>query len=246
MIVTGFSAYSRNLDWQAFRRIANDIGAILFADISHIAGLVAAEAIENPIPICDVVSSTTHKTLRGPRGAIIMCKEKFAKAIDKAVFPGTQGGPHNNMTAAKAVAFKEALSDDFKIYAKQVISNAQSLAREFLNLGYNIVSGGTDNHMFILDLSPKNMAGKEAEKALEYVGISVSRSTIPNDSRPPFNPSGLRLGTPAITTRGMKEEDMKQLAKLINETIINFDNKDRLNSIKEEVKKKAQSFPLKY
>jgi glycine hydroxymethyltransferase len=246
MIVTGFSAYSRNLDWQAFRRIANDIGAILFADISHIAGLVAAEAIENPIPICDVVSSTTHKTLRGPRGAIIMCKERFAKAIDKAVFPGTQGGPHNNMTAAKAVAFKEALSDDFKIYAKQVISNAQSLAREFLNLGYNIVSGGTDNHMFILDLSPKNMAGKEAEKALEYVGISVSRSTIPNDSRPPFNPSGLRLGTPAITTRGMKEEDMKQLAKLINETIINFDNKDRLNSIKEEVKKKAQSFPLKY
>jgi glycine hydroxymethyltransferase len=246
MIVTGFSAYSRNLDWQAFRRIANDIGAILFADISHIAGLVAAEVIENPIPICDVVSSTTHKTLRGPRGAIIMCKEKFAKAIDKAVFPGTQGGPHNNMTAAKAVAFKEALSDDFKIYAKQVISNAQSLAREFLNLGYNIVSGGTDNHMFILDLSPKNMAGKEAEKALEYVGISVSRSTIPNDSRPPFNPSGLRLGTPAITTRGMKEEDMKQLAKLINETIINFDNKDRLNSIKEEVKKKAQSFPLKY
>jgi glycine hydroxymethyltransferase len=175
-----------------------------------------------------------------------MCKERFAKAIDKAVFPGTQGGPHNNMTAAKAVAFKEALSDDFKIYAKQVISNAQSLAREFLNLGYNIVSGGTDNHMFILDLSPKNMAGKEAEKALEYVGISVSRSTIPNDSRPPFNPSGLRLGTPAITTRGMKEEDMKQLAKLINETIINFDNKDRLNSIKEEVKKKAQSFPLKY
>jgi glycine hydroxymethyltransferase len=246
MIVTGFSAYSRNLDWQAFRRIANDIGAILFADISHIAGLVAAEVIENPIPICDVVSSTTHKTLRGPRGAIIMCKERFAKAIDKAVFPGTQGGPHNNMTAAKAVAFKEALSDDFKIYAKQVISNAQSLAREFLNLGYNIVSGGTDNHMFILDLSPKNMAGKEAEKALEYVGISVSRSTIPNDSRPPFNPSGLRLGTPAITTRGMKEEDMKQLAKLINETIINFDNKDRLNSIKEEVKKKAQSFPLKY
>jgi glycine hydroxymethyltransferase len=246
MIVTGFSAYSRNLDWQAFRRIANDIGAILFADISHIAGLVAAEVIENPIPICDVVSSTTHKTLRGPRGAIIMCKERFAKAIDKAVFPGTQGGPHNNMTAAKAVAFKEALSDDFKIYAKQVIRNAQSLAREFLNLGYNIVSGGTDNHMFILDLSPKNMAGKEAEKALEYVGISVSRSTIPNDPRPPFNPSGLRLGTPAITTRGMKEEDMKQLAKLINEIIINFDNKDRLNSIKEEVKKKAQSFPLKY
>jgi glycine hydroxymethyltransferase len=246
MIVTGFSAYSRNLDWQAFRRIANDIGAILFADISHIAGLVAAEVIENPIPICDVVSSTTHKTLRGPRGAIIMCKERFAKAIDKAVFPGTQGGPHNNMTAAKAVAFKDALSDDFKIYAKQVIRNAQSLAREFLNLGYNIVSGGTDNHMFILDLSPKNMAGKEAEKALEYVGISVSRSTIPNDPRPPFNPSGLRLGTPAITTRGMKEEDMKQLAKLINEIIINFDNKDRLNSIKEEVKKKAQSFPLKY
>ncbi len=246
MIVTGFSAYSRNFEWQAFRKIADEIGAILFADISHIAGLVAAKVIENPIPICDVVSTTTHKTLRGPRGAIIMCKEEFAKAIDKAVFPGTQGGPHNNMTAAKAVAFKEALGDDFKVYAKQVISNAQSLAKEFLNLGYNIVSDGTDNHMFILDLSPKNMAGKEAEKALEYVGISVSRSTIPNDPRPPFNPSGLRLGTPAITTRGMKEEDMKQLAELVNETIINFDNEDKLKNIKEEVKKKAQNFPLKY
>ncbi|HKK54279.1 MAG TPA: serine hydroxymethyltransferase [Patescibacteria group bacterium] len=246
MIVTGFSAYSRNFEWQAFRKIADEIGAILFADISHIAGLVAAKLIENPIPVCDVVSTTTHKTLRGPRGAIIMCKEEFAKAIDKAVFPGTQGGPHNNMTAAKAVAFKEALGDDFKAYAKQVISNAQSLAKEFLNLGYNIVSGGTDNHMFILDLSPKNMAGKEAEKALEYVGISVSRSTIPNDPRPPFNPSGLRLGTPAITTRGMKEEDMKQLAELVNETIINFDNEDKLKNIKEEVKKKAQNFPLKY
>ena len=246
MIVTGFSAYSRNFEWQAFRKIADEIGAILFADISHIAGLVAAKLIENPIPVCDVVSTTTHKTLRGPRGAIIMCKEEFAKAIDKAVFPGTQGGPHNNMTAAKAVAFKEALGDDFKVYAKQVISNAQSLAKEFLNLGYNIVSDGTDNHMFILDLSPKNMAGKEAEKALEYVGISVSRSTIPNDPRPPFNPSGLRLGTPAITTRGMKEEDMKQLAELVNETIINFDNEDKLKNIKEEVKKKAQNLPLNY
>jgi glycine hydroxymethyltransferase len=175
-----------------------------------------------------------------------MCKQDFAKAIDKAVFPGTQGGPHNNMTAAKAVAFKEAQSDDFKLYAKQVISNAQSLAKEFLDLGYNIVSGGTDNHMFILDLSSKNVGGKEAEKALEFVGISVSRSTIPNDPRPPFNPSGLRLGTPAISTRGMKEEDMKQLAKLINETISNIENQESLNSLKEELKKIAQNFPLKY
>jgi glycine hydroxymethyltransferase len=246
MIVTGFSAYSRNLDWQAFRKIADDIEAILFADISHIAGLVAAKVIENPIPICDIVSTTTHKTLRGPRGAIIMCKEEFAKAIDKAVFPGTQGGPHDNMTAAKAVAFKEALSDDFKVYAKQVISNAQSLAKEFISLGYNIVSGGTDNHMFILDLSSKDVGGKEAERALEYVGISVSRSTIPNDPRPPFNPSGLRLGTPAITTRGMKEEDMKKLAELINKTISNIENQDKLDNFKEEVRKIAQSFPLKY
>ncbi|MCF7795177.1 serine hydroxymethyltransferase [Patescibacteria group bacterium] len=246
MIVTGFSAYSRDFNWQAFRKIADEIGAILFADISHIAGLVAAKVIENPIPICDVVSTTTHKTLRGPRGAIIMCKEEFAKAIDKAVFPGTQGGPHNNMTAAKAVAFKEALSEDFKEYSKQVVKNAQVLSKEFLALGYDVVSGGTDNHMFILDLTPKNMAGKEAEKALEYVGISVSRSTIPNDPRPPFNPSGLRLGTPAITTRGMKEDDMKQLADLMNEAIINFDNEDKLNSIKEEVKRIAQNFPLKY
>jgi glycine hydroxymethyltransferase len=246
MIVTGFSAYSRNLDWQAFRKIANNIETILFADISHIAGLIAAKAIENPIPICDVISTTTHKTLRGPRGAIIMCKEKFAKLIDKAVFPGIQGGPHDNVTAAKAVAFKEALSNDFKIYGKQVISNAQSLAKEFLSLGYNIVSGGTDNHMFILDLSSKGVGGKEAEKALEYVGISVSRSTIPNDSRPPFDPSGLRLGTPAITTRGMREEDMKKLAGLMNETILNINSHEKLDSLKVEIKKIAQSFPLMY
>ena len=246
MIVTGFSAYSRDFDWKAFRKIADDIGAILFADISHIAGLVAAKVIENPIPICDVVSTTTHKTLRGPRGAIIMCKEEFAKPIDKAVFPGTQGGPHNNMTAAKAVAFKEALTDDFKAYGAQVISNAQALAKEFLSLGYNVVSGGTDNHMFILDLSPKDMGGKEAEKTLEHVGVSVSRSTIPNDPRPTFNPSGLRLGTAAITTRGMKEEDMKDLAQLMDEAISNTENEDKLNSLKEELKKIAQRFSLKY
>ena len=246
MIVTGFSAYSRNLDWQKFREIADEIGAVLFADISHIAGLVAAQIIENPVLTCDVVSTTTHKTLRGPRGAIIMCKEKFAKDIDKAVFPGTQGGPHDNMTAAKAVAFKEALSDDFKEYSKQVIKNAQVMANEFINLGYNIVSGGTDNHMFILDLTPKDLAGKEAEKALEFVGISVSRSTIPNDPRPPFNPSGLRIGTPAITTRGMKEEEVRQVAKLVDKTLSNINKEEKLTEIKKEIKEYCLKYPLNY
>lgn len=246
MIVAGFSAYSRNLDWQKFRDISDEVGAVLFADVSHIAGLIAAKKIENPVPICDVVSSTTHKTLRGPRGAIILCKEKFAKQVDKSVFPGMQGGPHNNVTAAKAVAFKEAMSKSFLVYIEKVMKNASIMAQEFLNLGYQVISGGTDNHMFILNLNNINIGGKEAEKTLELVGISVSRSTIPNDSRPPFNPSGLRIGTPAITTRGMGEDEVRQIVKLIDMSLKKLGDEKIIEIVKGKVLSLCQKFPLNF
>lgn len=241
MIVAGFSAYSRNIDWQKFKAIADEVGAYTFADIAHIAGLIAAGIIDSPVPYFDVVSTTTHKTLRGPRGAIIMCKEKFAKQIDRAVFPGMQGGPHDHVTAAKAVAFAEALKPEFKEYIRQVIANAKTLAAEFINKGYKIVSGGTDNHLFVLDLTNKGLVGKEAESVLEKIGISVSRSTIPNDPNPPMNPSGIRIGTPAVTTRGMKETEMATLADLIDRALT---NKGEINILKEEVNKLCQKFPI--
>lgn len=244
MIVAGFSAYSREIDWKRFKEIGDEVGAYTFADISHIAGLIAGKQIENPVPIFDVVSTTTHKTLRGPRGAIIMCKEKFAKKIDSAVFPGMQGGPHNHITAAKAVAFKEALQPEFIQYSKQVIANAQAMSSEFINLGYKIVSGGTDNHLFVLDLSDKDLGGKEAEQVLEKIGISVSRSTIPNDPRPPFNPSGLRIGSPAVTTRGMKEKDVRLVAQYMDEAFRNNDNEEVIKSLKERVKKLCVNFRI--
>lgn len=244
MIVAGFSAYSREIDWQAFQDIATEVGAISFADIAHVAGLIAAKQIKNPVPIFDVVSTTTHKTLRGPRGAMIMCKEKYAKQIDRAVFPGMQGGPHDNMTAAKAVAFGEALLPEFKSYSQQVIKNAQKLAELLIERGYKIVSGGTDNHLLVIDLSPRGLSGKEAEQALEKVGISVSRSTIPNDPNPPMNPSGLRVGSAAITTRGMKEEEMIIIADLIDEAIDSKDNDDALQIIKTKVEKFCLRFPV--
>jgi glycine hydroxymethyltransferase len=244
MIVAGFSAYSREIDWQKFKDIADEVGAYTFADIAHIAGLVAAGVVKNPVPIFDVVSTTTHKTLRGPRGAIIMCQEKFAKQIDRAVFPGMQGGPHDHITAAKAVAFGEALKPEFKDYATQVIKNAQAMAAEFINLGYKIVSGGTDNHLFVIDLSSKGLVGKEAEKALETIGISVSRSTIPNDPNPPMNPSGLRLGTAAITTRGLKEVEVKQVVEFIDEALMNKDDEIKLQELKAKVKNLCLQFPV--
>ena len=244
MIVAGFSAYSREVDWQKFKEIADEVGAYTFADIAHIAGLVAAGIISSPVPYFDVVSTTTHKTLRGPRGAIIMCKEKYAKQIDRAVFPGMQGGPHDHITAAKAVAFGEALKPEFKEYSKQIILNAQALATELINKGYKIVSGGTDNHLMVVDLSSKGLAGKDAEIALESIGISVSRSTIPNDQNPPMNPSGIRIGTPAVTTRGMKEVEMKTIANLIDEALINKDNKEELIRLKQVVKDLCGHFPI--
>ncbi len=244
MIVAGFSAYSREIDWQAFKDIADEIGAYTFADIAHIAGLIAGKQLKNPVPIFDVVSTTTHKTLRGPRGAIIMCKEKFAKQINSAVFPGMQGGPHNSMTAAKAVAFGEALKPEFEEYSKQTILNARAMVEEFLSRGYKVVSGGTDNHLFVLDLSPKAMVGKEAEKVLEKIGISVSRSTIPNDPNPPMNPSGIRVGTPAMTTRGMKELEAKLVVSYMDEAFLNKDDEIKLEELKRKIKELCSRFKI--
>ncbi|MFH1822263.1 MAG: serine hydroxymethyltransferase [Patescibacteria group bacterium] len=244
MIVAGYSAYSREIEWQKFKEIADEVGAFTFADIAHTAGLIAAGLLNNPVPFFDVVTTTTHKTLRGPRGAIIMCQEKFAKAVDRGVFPGMQGGPHDHINAAKAVAFHEALQPEFKEYAKAIITNAKTLAEEFIKLGYKIISGGTDNHLMVVDITNKNLTGKEAEEALDKAGISVSRSTIPNDPNPPMNPSGVRFGTPAITTRGMKEAEIKQIATWINQAIENKNNLEALEKIKAEVKKMCEHFPV--
>ena len=244
MIVAGYSAYSREIDWKEFKKIADEVGAFTFADIAHTAGLIAAGLLNNPVPYFDVVSTTTHKTLRGPRGAVIMCKEKYAKQVDRAVFPGMQGGPHNHTTAAKAVAFGEILKPSFKTHAKQVIKNAKVMAEKFVKLDYAVVSGGTDNHLFILNLGAKGIGGKEAEIILNEIGISVSRSTIPNDPNPPMNPSGVRIGTPAATTRGMKEKEMKQIAVWIDEALKNREDKKVLAKIKKEVRKMCLKFPV--
>jgi len=244
MIVAGFSAYSREIDWQRFKEIADEIGAYTFADIAHVAGLIAAGELSSPIPFFDVISTTTHKTLRGPRGAIIMCKEKYAKEIDRSVFPGMQGGPHDHITAAKAVAFQEALQPEFKEYSRQVIKNAKALAQKLIDLGYEIVSGGTDNHLLVVDLRNKGIGGKEAEKILERVGISISRSTIPNDPNPPFKPSGIRLGTPAITTRGFKEVEINKVAELIDQALQHGEDEAASEKIKAEVKSLCAQFKV--
>lgn len=244
MIVAGYSAYSREIDWKKFKDIADEVGAFTFADVAHTAGLIAGGHMNNPVPFFDVVSTTTHKTLRGPRGAMIMCKEQFAKQVDRAVFPGMQGGPHDHIQAAKAVAFGEALQPDFKEYAGQVIKNAQVMAEEFKKCGYTIVSGGTDNHLMVVDMASKNLRGKDAEIVLEKVGISVSRSTIPNDPNPPMNPSGVRFGTPAITSRGMKEKEIIKVATWINAAIEHRDEPDVLEQIRKEVREMCLAFPI--
>jgi glycine hydroxymethyltransferase len=244
MIIAGFSAYSRNLDWKAFKAIADEVGAYTFADIAHIAGLIAGKAIESPIPYFDVVTTTTHKTLRGPRGAIIMCKEEFAKKIDRAVFPGMQGGPHDHMTAAKAVAFAEALKPEFQVYARQVIKNAQALSSDLIARGYRIISGGTDNHLMVVDMTSKGLGGKEAEVILDEIGISTSRSTIPYDTRKPMDPSGVRLGTAAVTTRGMGEAEMHIIAECIDSAIQNRDSKAVLEELHQKIRQVCHEFPL--
>jgi glycine hydroxymethyltransferase len=244
IILVGYSAYSREIEYEKIKTIADEVGAITMADIAHIAGLIAGEQMNNPVPIFDIVTTTTHKTLRGPRGGMIMCKEKFAKDIDKSVFPGFQGGPHENNIAAKAIAFKEALEPEFKEYAKQIKINAKVLEAEFNQMGYKLCFGGTDNHLLLIDVSTKNVSGKEAQIALDKAGITVNKNMIPDDPRSPMDPSGIRLGTPAITTRGMKETEMKMIGGWIDEAITHWQDDAKLASIKQQVIELTKKFPL--
>ena len=245
MIVAGASAYSRIIDFKRFREIADEVGAYLMVDMAHIAGLVAAGIHPNPMEYADVVTSTTHKTLRGPRGGVILTNnEEIAKKVDKTVFPGIQGGPLAHIIAAKAVAFKEALSPEFKEYQEQVAKNAKVLAEELTKGGLRIVSGGTDNHLMLVDLRPLNVTGKVAEKKLEEAGITCNKNAIPNDPEKPFITSGVRLGTPAITARGFKEEETKKVAEFILKVLKNIDNDEVITKVKEEVLKLTEKFPL--
>jgi glycine hydroxymethyltransferase len=245
MILAGFSAYSRNLDWKAFKSIADEVGAFTMADIAHIAGLVAGKAIESPVPYFDVVTTTTHKTLRGPRGALILSKDaEHAKLIDRAIFPGMQGGPHIHQIVAKAVAFGEALRPSFQTYAKDVISNAQRLASKLQDKGFSVISGGTDNHLMVVDMTSKGMSGKETERLLDEVGISSSRSTIPYDTRKPLDPSGVRLGTAAITTRGFGLEQIDFVADVIDRAVKAKSDEAKLHALKAEVAKLCATYPL--
>ncbi|MBC8544445.1 serine hydroxymethyltransferase [Bianquea renquensis] len=242
MIVAGASAYSRTLNFAKFREIADEVGAYLMVDMAHIAGLVAAGLHPNPVPYADVVTTTTHKTLRGPRGGMILCKEEYAKTIDKAIFPGIQGGPLCHVVAAKAVSFKEALQPEFKEYQQQVVKNAKMLAQSLLDRGFDIVSGGTDNHLMLVDLRKKNITGKAAEKALDEVGVTCNKNAIPFDPEKPFVTSGIRLGTPAVTTRGMKEDEMVTIAEIIDLAISDFEaNQERCRGMVAEL---LSRFPL--
>lgn len=244
MIVAGASAYSRAIDFAKFREIADEVGAYLFVDMAHIAGLVAAGSHESPVPFSDFVTTTTHKTLRGPRGGMIICKEEYAKLIDKQVFPGTQGGPLMHIIAAKATSFKEALSDDFKTYAKQIITNAQALGEALTAGGIRIVSGGTDNHLLLLDVSKLGLTGKVAEEALDQIGITTNKNTIPFDKESPFVTSGVRVGTAAVTTRGFKEAEMKEIADIIVVTLNNLEDETKLQESSERVAALTSKFPL--
>ncbi len=242
MIVAGASAYPRIIDFPRLREIADKVGAYLMVDIAHIAGLVAAGLHPSPVPYADFVTTTTHKTLRGPRGGVIMCKEQYAKAIDKAVFPGMQGGPLMHVIAAKAVAFKEALSPEFKEYQRQVVKNAAAMADEFTKCGVRLVSGGTDNHLMLVDLRDKNMTGKELEKMLDEVNITVNKNTIPFEETSPFVTSGIRLGTPSITSRGFTEEDARTIARLITKII--DEREAAFETVRAEVKRLCDKHPL--
>mgnify|MGYP004643549395 CR=1 FL=1 len=241
LIVAGASAYPRIIDFAKFREIADQVGAYLMVDMAHIAGLIIAGLHPSPVPYADFVTSTTHKTLRGARGGLILCKEKYAKMIDKAVFPGTQGGPLEHVIAGKAVAFKEALSPEFKEYQIQIVKNAKALADALKKYGFDLVSGGTDNHLMLLDLTNKNISGKEYEGILEEIGITVNKNTIPNETRSPFITSGIRIGTPNITTRGMKEEQMEQIAYIMSRILSNPEEKEQL---KAQVSALAKQFPI--
>ena len=260
LIIVGASAYSRDIDFSKFREIADEVGSILHADIAHPSGLIAKGLLSDPVPYCDVITSTTHKTLRGPRGGIIMMGKDFdnpfgikfkngnlkkmSSILDGAIFPGNQGGPLEHVIAAKAVAFGEALDPSFKNYAKQIQMNSKKLSSDLVDLGFNIVSGGTDNHLLLIDLRNKNVTGKDAEASLGLANITVNKNMVPYDDQSPFVTSGIRIGTPAITTRGLKEEDMGFIAESINDVINNYDNNEKLNSISDNVKSKMKDKPL--
>ena len=244
MIIAGASAYSRILDFERFRTIADEVGAYLFVDMAHIAGAVATGLHPSPVPYAHIVSTTTHKTLRGPRGGLILCKKEFAKAIDQAVFPGTQGGPLMHVVAAKAVALRNAMAPEFRVYQEQIIKNARHLASCLARKGYRIVSGGTDNHLFLVDLSDKGITGMEAERALEYSGIMVNKNLIPFDSRGPNTASGIRIGTPAVTTRGMKEQEMEAVADMIDTVLKDSQNEKVHRMMLERVKGLCKGFPI--
>ncbi|MEK6760163.1 MAG: serine hydroxymethyltransferase [Deltaproteobacteria bacterium] len=244
MIVVGASAYPRIIDFKAFREIADETGALVMVDVAHIAGLVVTGLHPSPVPYAEFVTTTTHKTLRGPRGGMIMCRSEFAKAVDKEIFPGIQGGPLMHVIAAKAVAFKEALQPEFKDYQRQILANAVVLAEELMNRGYDLVSGGTDNHLMLIDLSKKDITGKEAEEALVKAGITANKNTVPFETKSPFVTSGIRLGVPAVTTKGMKEAEMKQVAGLVDRAIDKRADDAALVAIKSEVRELCARFPF--
>ncbi len=246
MIVAGFSAYSRRVDWQKFRTIADSVGAYLFVDMAHVAGLVAAGLYPDPVNIADVTTTTTHKTLRGPRGGLILAKsnEEIEKKLNSSVFPSTQGGPLMHVIAAKAVAFQEALQPEFKVYQKQVLDNARAMADALIKRGYNVVSGGTDNHLFLLDLVNKDITGKDADAALHKVNITVNKNAVPNDPRPPMVTSGLRLGSPASTTRGFKEAEFRELSGWIADVLDHINDEKVLASTKDKVLAMCKKFPV--
>ncbi len=244
LIVAGASAYPRAIDFEKFRRVADEVEALLMADIAHIAGLVAADLHPDPAPHCHVITSTTHKTLRGPRGGLILAKEEFKKKLNSALFPGTQGGPLMHVIAAKAVAFREALQPQFKEYQQQIIKNAQTLAEKLKEFGLKLITGGTDNHLILIDVGALGLTGKECEEALENAGITVNKNMIPYDPKPPRVTSGIRIGTPAVTTRGMREKEMVQIAQWIREVFENPGDEKKLQKIKEEVKELTRKFPI--
>ncbi len=244
LIVVGASAYPRTIDFEAFRQVADQVGAIVMVDMAHIAGLVAAGEHASPVPHAEFVTTTTHKTLRGPRGGMILCQEEFAKKLNSNIFPGIQGGPLMHIIAAKAVAFKEALAPEFKTYAQQVVKNAKALAGELVERGYNLVSGGTDTHLMLLDFTGSELTGKVAEETLEKAGITVNKNAVPFDTRSPFVTSGIRIGTPATTTRGLKETEMCQVGAWIDRALRNIDNADALAEIRGEVREMCEQFPL--
>jgi len=244
LIICGASAYPRIIDFKRYREIADKAGAYLMVDIAHIAGLVAAGEHPSPFPFCDFVTTTTHKTFRGPRGGVIMSKKEHADSIDRHVFPGIQGGPHMHTIAAKAAAFGEALKPEFRIYQRQIVKNSKALAEGLLRNGFTLVTGGTDNHMVLVDLRNRNMTGKSAQNILEDAGIIANKNSIPGDPEKPFVTSGIRLGTPAVTTRGMKEAEMTRIAEFINRAVEAGENKKAIEAIRDEVKAMTADFPI--